>query len=123
LDVLGCANALVESGIKGSAMNYYDRDGNLLMGVDFHDGLLGKTNFPYYILLPQRITEGVLSQRLKDFGVPVYRPYKAVDMRENSQDSSAVDVVFENGQSITAQYVIGADGAQSAVRACRSLGR
>jgi len=92
------------------------------MGVDFNDGLLGKTNFPYYILLPQRITEGVLSQRLKDFGVPVYRPYKAVDMRENSKDSNAVDVVFENGQSITAQYVIGADGSQSVVRQVSGVG-
>jgi 2-polyprenyl-6-methoxyphenol hydroxylase-like FAD-dependent oxidoreductase len=37
-------------------------------------------------------------------------------MRENSKDSRLVDVSFENGQSITAQYVIGADGSQSAVR-------
>jgi 2-polyprenyl-6-methoxyphenol hydroxylase-like FAD-dependent oxidoreductase len=28
-----------------------------------------------------------------------------------------VDVSFENGQSITAAYVVGADGAHSAVRA------
>ncbi|KAI9457303.1 FAD/NAD-P-binding domain-containing protein [Russula earlei] len=116
LDSLGCADSLVARGIKGASMNYYDRSDNLLMGVDFTDGLLGKTSHPYFVLLPQRITEDVLSQKLKDVGVPIYRPYKAVDMRENHQDARAVDVLFENGQSITAQYVIGADGSQSMVR-------
>jgi 2-polyprenyl-6-methoxyphenol hydroxylase-like FAD-dependent oxidoreductase len=38
-------------------------------------------------------------------------------MHENPNDSRLVDVSFENGKSITAEYVIGADGAQSAVRA------
>ena len=36
-------------------------------------------------------------------------------MRKNSKDSQLVDVSFENGQSITAKYVIGADGSKSAV--------
>jgi len=46
----------------------------------------------------------------------VYRPYKVVGMRENPKDNNVVDVSFENGQSISAQYVIGADGSQSIVR-------
>ncbi|KAH9180772.1 FAD/NAD-P-binding domain-containing protein [Lactarius sanguifluus] len=115
LDTIRCANGLVERGIKVSAMNYYDRTDALLMNVDF-DGLIGKTNFPYYLLIPQHITEEVLGNKLKELGIPVFRPYKAVGMRENSKDGRAVDVSFENGQSITAQYVVGADGAQSAVR-------
>jgi 2-polyprenyl-6-methoxyphenol hydroxylase-like FAD-dependent oxidoreductase len=96
-------------------MNYYDRSFNLLVGVDFN-GIIGKTNFPFVLLLPQHITEDVLIQKLANVGVSIFRPYKAVGMRKNSKDSQLVDVSFENGQSITAKYVIGADGSKSAVR-------
>jgi 2-polyprenyl-6-methoxyphenol hydroxylase-like FAD-dependent oxidoreductase len=97
-------------------MNYYDREDTLLMGSDFN-GLVGKTRFPFYVLLPQNITEEILASKLKEVGIRVFRPYKLVDMRENPNDSRAVDVSFENGQSITAEYVVGADGAQSTVHA------
>jgi 2-polyprenyl-6-methoxyphenol hydroxylase-like FAD-dependent oxidoreductase len=115
LDLIGCADALVERGNKVTTMNYYDRSYNILVGVDFN-GLIGKTNFPFVILLPQHKTEDVLIQKLANVGVPIFRPYKAVGMRKNSKASQLVDVSFEGGQSITAQYVIGADGAKSAVR-------
>lgn len=107
---------MVERGIKAPLINYYDRSHNILLGADFN-GLIGKTRFPFYVLLPQPATEEVLSSKLKEAGVPILTPYKVVDMRENPNDGHAVDVKFENGQSITAQYVIGADGSQSAVRA------
>jgi 2-polyprenyl-6-methoxyphenol hydroxylase-like FAD-dependent oxidoreductase len=115
LDLIGSADALVERGVKHSTMNYYDRSYTRLMGVDFN-GLIGKTRFPFCLNLPQHITESILTQKLKDAGVSIFRPYKAVGMQENSKDSRLVDVSFENGQSITAQYVVGADGSQSAVR-------
>lgn len=115
LDTFGCADTLVERGIKCPRMDYFDRSNNLLVGADF-DGLIGKTRFPFYTLLPQHATEDILATKLKEVGIPVFRPYKVTGMSENSQDSRAVDVSFENGQSITAQYVVGADGAQSAAR-------
>ena len=96
-------------------MNYYDRSLNILVGADF-TALDEKTNFPFVIILPQRTTEGVLRKKLVDLGVSICRPYKAVGMRKNSKDSKLVDVSFENGQSITAEYVIGADGSKSVVR-------
>jgi len=107
---------LAERGIKTSGMNYYNRADTLLMGTDFN-GLIGKTRFPFYVLLPQNITEEILNQKLKDVGIPVFRSYKLVDIHENPNDGRVVDVSFENSQSITAEYVIGADGSQSAVRA------
>ncbi|KAI0256911.1 hypothetical protein BJV78DRAFT_1272956 [Lactifluus subvellereus] len=121
LDTFGCADTLVERGIKCPRMDYSDRSGSLLMGADF-DGLIGKTRFPFYTLLPQHSTEGILADKLKEVGIPVFRPYKVTGMRENSKDSRAVDVSFENGQSITAQYVVGADGAQSAIRQLCGIG-
>ncbi|KAN0140849.1 FAD/NAD-P-binding domain containing protein [Lactarius tabidus] len=121
LNTIHCADTLVERGIKVSAMNYYDRNDSLLINLDF-DGLVGKTNFPYYLLVPQHITEEVLAKKLKELGIPIFCPYKAVGMRENPKDNRAVDVSFENGQSITAQYVVGADGAQSAIRQLSGVG-
>ena len=95
-------------------MNIYDRNDSLLINLDF-DGLVGKTNFPYYLIVPQHITEDILAKKLKELGIPIFCPYKAIGMRKTPKDSRAVDVSFENGQSITAQYVVGADGARSAV--------
>ena len=103
-------------------MNYYDGNDTLLMATDFN-GLIGKTRFPFYILLPQNQTEDILNKKLEELGIPVFRSYKLADMHENSNDSRLVDVSFENGKSITAEYVIGADGAQSAVRASILLDR
>ena len=85
------------------------------MTADFN-GLIGKTRFPFYVL-PQNITEEILNRKLEEVGIPVFRSYKLVDMHENPNDKRIVDVSFENGKSITAAYVVGADGAQSAVRA------
>ena len=116
LDLLGCANTLVERGIKLSAMNYYDRSNNYLLGADFN-GLIGKTHFPFCLLIPQHMTEATLTQKLEDVGIYPFRPYKAVGMRENSKDSRLVDVSFENGRSITTRFVIGADGPRSTVHA------
>ena len=115
LDTVGVADAIVGRGIKTSSMNYYDGNDTLLMAMDFN-GLIGKTRFPFYILLPQNQTEDILNKKLEELGIPVFRSYKLVDMHENPNDSRLVDVSFENGRSITAEYVIGADGAQSAVR-------
>ena len=97
-------------------MNYYDRSENYLLGVDFN-GLIGKTHLPFCLLIPQYMTEATLTQKLEDVGISPFRSYKAVGMHENSKDGRLVDVSFENGQSITTRYVIGADGPRSTVHA------
>jgi 2-polyprenyl-6-methoxyphenol hydroxylase-like FAD-dependent oxidoreductase len=121
LDAFGCADAIVERGIKATYIDYIDRSNNVLFGADFN-GLIGKTRFPFYVLLPQHITEEILSNKVKEVGINVHHPYKAVGMRKSAKVSDAVDVSFENGQSITAQYVIGADGIHSVVRSSISFG-
>ena len=76
-------------------MNYYDRTDTLLMATDFN-GLIGKTRFPFYILLPQNQTEDILNKKSEELGIPVFRPYKLVDMHENPNDSRRlVDVSFD----------------------------
>ncbi|KAI0316675.1 FAD/NAD(P)-binding domain-containing protein [Amylostereum chailletii] len=120
LDSVGVADEIVKRGIQVPSMEYYDRK-SLLLAIDF-SSLDFYTRFPYYVLLPQHITEEILGAKLKERGIPVHRPYKVVGMNENSKDSKTVDVTFENGQSIRARYVVGADGATSAVRNLSGLG-
>jgi 2-polyprenyl-6-methoxyphenol hydroxylase-like FAD-dependent oxidoreductase len=115
LDTIGCADEIVNRGITTTSIDYFDRNNNLLLGADFN-GLIGKTRFPFYILLPQHITEEILGNKLKEVGISIFRPYKAVGMHQSSKASGAADVSFENGESITAKYVIGADGIHSPVR-------
>lgn len=97
-------------------MKYYDRSDNFLLSIDFDDALIGKSLLPFCLLVPQHMTEAALRQRLENVGVTTFQPYKAVRMHENPKDSRLVDVSFNNGQSITARYVIGADGPRSTVR-------
>ena len=53
-------------------MDYYDRKDTLLMTADFNV-LIGKTRFPFYILLPQNMTEEILNRKLEEVGIPVFR--------------------------------------------------
>jgi len=83
------------------------------------------TKYPYVLLLPQNKTEDVLEEHLKGLGIDVQRPYKAIGMKGDVDELGSTEVLFESGEVIKAQYVIGADGARSAVStiisSCASL--
>ncbi|KAG6818123.1 hypothetical protein H0H87_000028 [Tephrocybe sp. NHM501043] len=118
LDSIGCAEALIALGIKGTAMQIFDRSG-LLMSTEFAS-LASYTKFPFVLLISQSTTEQVLEAHLKDLGIEVTRPEKAIGLKVN--DNGDLDVTFESGKIITAQYVIGADGARSVVRNMAGVG-
>ncbi|KAG5642192.1 hypothetical protein DXG03_003430 [Asterophora parasitica] len=118
LDSIGCADALVELGIKGSGMQLSDRTAPF-MGAEFAS-LASYTRFPYVLLIPQSSTEKVLEAQLNALNVEVLRAEKAVGLQLN--DDGALDVALESGKVITAQYVIGADGARSAVSVILHMG-
>ena len=80
------------------------------------DSLKSHTVHPYALFVPQNVTELVLAQKLRNLGVQVQRPHKVVGMQRNEKDARITDVTFEDGQVIRARYIIGADGAHSAVR-------
>ncbi|KAJ3999114.1 hypothetical protein F5050DRAFT_1805356 [Lentinula boryana] len=63
----------------------------------------------------QTATEHVLGERLEELGVEVKRPWRVVGMKD-SGECRGMDVTFESGETIRTKYVIGADGARSAVR-------
>jgi hypothetical protein len=73
------------------------------------------TRYPYVLLLPQNKTEDVLEEHLKSLGIEVQHPYKAIGIKGDGDELGSTEVLFESGEVIKAQYVIGADGARSAV--------
>jgi len=61
-----------------------------------------------------------LEAHLKEMGISVLKPEKATGFKGN--DDGTLDVLFESGRIITAEYVIGADGARSSIRQAAGIG-
>jgi 2-polyprenyl-6-methoxyphenol hydroxylase-like FAD-dependent oxidoreductase len=114
LETIGCADKLVELGIKGETLSIWDRKAPILK-FSIHKHLSSYTKYSYILLLSQSKTEEVLEEHLKGLGIEVQRPYKVVGMQGDVDEYGNTQVLFESGEVVKAQYVIGADGARSAV--------
>lgn len=69
--------------------------------------------YPMILMVPQSGTEHVLAARAEQVGVNVVRGAELVDLR---QDAEGVTLDLANGDCLRARYVVGCDGAHSAVR-------
>ncbi|MCP2303301.1 FAD-dependent monooxygenase [Actinokineospora globicatena] len=69
---------------------------------------------------PQSALQQVFLRHLAHRGVPVTGGWPLAELR---QDTDGIDAVSEDGQVIRAQYVIGADGGSSTVRALAGITR
>ena len=106
---LGVAERLIEAGLP--LTNFTFRAGDkVLMPLDFSRLC---TTFPMVLFISQAETERQLNRRLQDLGVSVRRPRKVVAV---TQDKGGVTVGLDDGTTLRARYVIGADGQQSTVR-------
>ncbi|MGG0797072.1 FAD-dependent monooxygenase [Brevibacillus laterosporus] len=79
------------------------------------------TPFAYTLFLPQSITEEILEQRALELGVEIRRQHQLTNLQ---QTDSQVHLFIENeteSYELTANYVIGADGARSLVRTCAEI--
>jgi 2-polyprenyl-6-methoxyphenol hydroxylase-like FAD-dependent oxidoreductase len=126
LDELDCAEPLVKLGIQGKGLSLHDRSEAKhdapLVSIDFTT-LEGKTKFPYALILPQNVTEKVLSETLeKKWDAKVHRPYKVVDVVNVNTLDGQMKVSFESGEVVFASYVIGADGTKSTIRQIAEIG-
>ncbi|PFH49144.1 hypothetical protein AMATHDRAFT_148335 [Amanita thiersii Skay4041] len=113
LETIGCTKALVDIGTQAKAIELRTPFGKVF-DVDFA-GLAEETQYPYTLLVSQYSTERVLEERLKEIGVDVHRPYKLETLNDD-EDGGCLVAKFDSGDVITANYVIGADGAKSTVR-------
>jgi 2-polyprenyl-6-methoxyphenol hydroxylase-like FAD-dependent oxidoreductase len=112
---LEVSEELVRRGAIVPRFTVRDRD-RALMTIDF-DGL--PSAYAYTLMLPQNITEGVLTSRLDELGGRVHRPYRLARL---DQDGDGVTATMAGGQTVRASYVVGADGMHSAVREQTGIG-
>ncbi|KAF8907870.1 hypothetical protein CPB84DRAFT_1703930 [Gymnopilus junonius] len=115
LDTIGCADKLVQLGIKSRSLNIWNRESSMFT-MKMTSTLKSHTKFPFLLVLPQNKTENVLEEHLKGLGIEVHRPCRIIGMKGNVDAFGNTQVSFQSGEVIRAQYVIGADGARSVIR-------
>ncbi|MCZ4123822.1 FAD-dependent oxidoreductase [Streptomyces sp. H39-S7] len=115
LDELGASAALIERGLVIDRFRV--RDGaRKLAALDFSRL---PTPHPYTLMVPQYDTEAVLLARLRELGGDVHRPYEVV---KAEQDDDGVTLTMATGETLRAEYAVGADGMHSIVREAAGIG-
>nr|BFE85125.1 NAD(P)/FAD-dependent oxidoreductase [Planobispora longispora] len=77
------------------------------------------TAYPYTLMISQAETERILLERLTELGGRVARPYT---LESVTQDGEGVTAVMDDGSTVTAKYLVGADGMHSTVREQAGIG-
>lgn len=114
LDAVGVTEHMVAEGEKVNILTlrtlYKDS-----VRLDFSQ--LQHTRYPYILMIPQYRTEALLTERLAEQGIQIEREVTMTDFTKNESGVS-IDIQDKDGntETVTAQYLIGADGAKSTVR-------
>jgi len=117
LEPLKVTDDLVAAGIRARRFTVRDRD-RVLMEIGF-DHL--PTAYPYTLMVPQSTTEAVLLDRFVALGGEVHRPVRLTGLTPVAGTSigsppQAVTATFGDGSTVSARWVVGADGMHSTVR-------
>ncbi|WP_062225873.1 FAD-dependent monooxygenase [Aureimonas frigidaquae] len=115
-EAMGFARDMVDAGLWLTGMR------SVVQGYPAQDRLAPNLGLPYAELgLPQYETERILTSHLEAHGVRVER---GLTLTALNQDSDGVDAVLDGPQGGAARfsYVVGCDGAHSAVRKLAGIG-
>jgi 2-polyprenyl-6-methoxyphenol hydroxylase-like FAD-dependent oxidoreductase len=115
LEEIAVADRLNARGLKCRTFSIRDRDRTLL-SLDFAHL---PTRYPYTLMVSQAVTEAILLERLRELGGDVIRPRVLTGL---DQDAIHVDAAFDDGSTLRARYVAGADGMHSKVRELAGIG-
>jgi 2-polyprenyl-6-methoxyphenol hydroxylase-like FAD-dependent oxidoreductase len=116
----GATPALVASGDRAATlvMHFASRTHEIKL---FEEGL-GETAYPYLLFLSQAETETILGDRLAQSGVVIER---GTTVRDLAQGPETVTSTLSTGSGelrIESRFVVGCDGAHSAVRHASGIG-
>jgi 3-(3-hydroxy-phenyl)propionate hydroxylase len=120
LDALGAAQPLIAQGLVAPAFQYRTKTDGLLAQFDF-GAIADATAHPFRVQAEQSKLTRILLDRLQSR--PGFEIAFNSRVQNVTQDRSSVTVAIENGgdtQARSGRWLIGADGASSAVR--RALG-
>lgn len=105
LDARGLADELVPQGIQVPEVQPAP-------GAFLKLGILGN-RYPYVLIVPQSRTEKMLERRAAELGAKITRGEEVTGL---TQDADGVTLTIGGGKTLRAKYVVGTDGAHSAVR-------
>ena len=109
---LGVLDRLMERGIVSTGFQYRDRRTGPIADLDL--GVLdADTPYPFRVQVEQSKLTPILLEELTALGVPVHFGQRVV---QASTDGATGTVTTEAGETFTADWVLGADGANSQVR-------
>ena len=113
LDRGGGSAPFVDAGFKALAVNIIA--GDALIGHVAMEGV--DTPYPFGLMLPQSETERLLEERLGRLGVAVER---RVELTSFKSDANGVEATLHHpdghDETVSADWMVGCDGAHSAVR-------
>ena len=118
LDDLGVAAALVQMGRKVQRWQIRQHESNKHVTFDLA-AIADSTQHPYRLQVEQRHLGSLLIDALAEFGVHIEFRTRIEGL---VQDSDLVTLRTSDGYPIEAQWVIGADGTDSAVREAAQIG-
>ncbi|WP_278264813.1 FAD-dependent monooxygenase [Nocardia sp. AG03] len=115
---LGLADELVARGIEVPTFKVHDGP-KTLATIGF--GNIA-SEFPYTLMIPQDVTEEVLLDRLHRAGGTVHRPVTVTGLTEENDRATVEYTASGHTGTVSADYVIGADGMHSVVREQAGIG-
>ncbi|KAK7447295.1 hypothetical protein CaCOL14_011692 [Colletotrichum acutatum] len=111
LDHIGVYDTLRPQGFAFESVAFLNGRGGLLAKV--LNGSYEEYNYPA-LRIRRTVLRGELIRQLELLGVPIHYEKKCAGVREETDTSATVE--FEDGETVTAEFVIGADGIHSRVR-------
>ena len=119
---IGLADAVIERGVKAPAMNLWV-SGRAAARLSLHDMGAEISPFPYALVLSQDEHEHLLTAHLAGLGVEVERGRELMDFEEVPEAVRArLKQPDGSVEMCEAAWVVGCDGARSAVRETLKIG-
>jgi 2-polyprenyl-6-methoxyphenol hydroxylase-like FAD-dependent oxidoreductase len=114
LDMRGLADGLVSQGVRVPEVRPHFDGGEFVFDMRHPD-----SRFPYVLVLQQARTEALLEHRARELGVDIVRGAEVTGLR---QGDDAVTLSVAGRPDRRADFVVGCDGAHSAVRRLLGVG-
>ena len=113
LKLSGVSDRLIESGNKMSEIRLHNEKEACVLKFDFQNA---GTFFPFMLVVPQGTTERLLAEALRTYGVDIEHNKKLIETNADPLNPSVTLEGADGAETISPDFLIGADGAGSKVR-------